>query len=298
MSGENIKPGKVTPEVQKAALELIARGVTSEIPQQIEDTLQENKSAVLTIMQQLQTAAGMEKGAQYSEKTGEYLVRTLNKEQEPLIRELEVCLNRLKEDFDNGIVEISNSLSIDKYQMGVFKWKEIEQRLMDKGYRLLKKASKMVNGGRLIGVYPDGKICIADRSRKGLRLFFNEQEEPIMLDLSQPDSREVLKKISKKASPATYEEIYDFVVGQGYKLPAAPTNELKRGEIAACEFITREAFIDVDRGFLNNLAVLFNKNPENQHHLLANEIAPTTKILKIQANGFEHMLKFRRILVG
>lgn len=168
------------------------------------------------------------------------------------------CMVNLKADFDRGIVVILDDKGIDLHKNAFEKdrragmeWeKDIKQRLMANDCALLKKAVKMPGGAELIGVYPDGSLCMISRNndkygnREPVIIAFDCSGNRLIITTDTPDREVVIKNISSgQGRFANYWEIREAVHENDYTLPIDIKDLTKVGLIASAEVVTSKPFI-------------------------------------------------------
>lgn len=161
---------------------------------------------------------------------------------EPSSELLTQSFEGLGQDFFRGIVVIGFNTTREEFRIvlqkdktvGV-KWNDCVKKLEANDNSLLKKAAAMQGGGQLIGVYPDGRLCIKDRGNEPVTYGYNCTK---IFGDAQVDfaSKELLV-------PLSCLEILNIVKSAGYTLPFYFEDCQEVGIIPAIEAVTGAPYV-------------------------------------------------------
>lgn len=163
---------------------------------------------------------------------------------------LEACLEGLEGDFERGIVVIDEEKSVDDYRFTLQQnktagstWETIEEKLLTNNSTLLKKAAEMQGKGTLIGVYPNGELCILDRGFEPVITAFDAEENRITITTDTPNREAVMRDVAENGKFGDYWEIRQAAIEDGYTVPANLPDHKKKGIVAAVEAVTSVPFV-------------------------------------------------------
>ncbi|MFA4814697.1 MAG: hypothetical protein WC924_03480 [Candidatus Gracilibacteria bacterium] len=167
-----------------------------------------------------------------------------------------LCLAQLKEDFDGGIVVVSEEGDVDAYKAAKEatptagqSWEAIKVRLFAKGGELLKKAAALQGRGRLVGVYSNGELAIRDRGTEPVIYATPKGGALTAITMDTPNREAVMQQIRDgEGEFADYWEIRQAVNGAGYHLPPDSPEYVKKGLVAASEAVSGEDYVRSTNG--------------------------------------------------
>lgn len=156
---------------------------------------------------------------------------------------LAACLAGLETDYKRGIVVVDGTKGVDDFKDALKRdktagtlWKTIQGKLEADDSRLLKEAAKLQGRGTLIGVYPDGKLCIKDRGNEPV-IFATLDGEHIEITTDTPNRAELMERVKREGQFADYWEIRNAVRGKDLELPPDCPDYEKKGIVAAAEAV-------------------------------------------------------------
>lgn len=159
------------------------------------------------------------------------------------------CLAGLERDYERGIVVVDETKGLDDFRAALKEdktagtpWPTIKEKLEADDGKLLKEAAKLQGKGTLIGVYPDGKLCIKDRGTEPV-IFATLEGKKIEITTDTPNRDELMQRVAKEGQFADYWEIRSAVHGKGLELPPDSPNYEKEGVVAAAEAVTGQDFV-------------------------------------------------------
>lgn len=183
--------------------------------------------------------------------------------------ELLPLLRNLAADFNRGIVVIDETAGRENFREALncdlhagFNWKQIQNRLLVDKAALLRRAASLQGGGELIGVYPDGQLCLIDRAdangdREPVIVAFNPDGERINIAADSPNREKLLASIAKNGGRfANSGEIGRAVREDGFALPPDLPGYEKIGLVAAVEVVSGRPFVSSKGGESPRKAVL------------------------------------------
>lgn len=163
---------------------------------------------------------------------------------------LRLCLERLKADFERGIVLIDDEMdeagfvyALEQEPNAGIKWEAVELRLLANQGALLKKAATMQGGGELIGIYPNGELLIKTRGTEPVIFGHDGAGQLVKITTGTPKREEALEKIQGEGLLANYYTIRQSILDDGFFLPQDSPDNSKRGVVAAVEAVTRKPFV-------------------------------------------------------
>ena len=159
------------------------------------------------------------------------------------------CLAGLERDYERGIVEVDETKGVDHFRDALSEdktagtpWATIKEKLEADDGESLKEAAKLQGKGTLIGVYPDGKLCIKDRGNEPV-IHATLDGKQIEITTDTPNRDELMQRVVSEGQFADYWEIRSAVHGKGLELPPYSPGYEKKGVVAATEAVTGEDFV-------------------------------------------------------
>lgn len=159
------------------------------------------------------------------------------------------CLAGLEGDYKRGIVVVDETKGVNDFKAALSKdktagtpWGTIKEKLEADDGKFLKKAAQLQGKGTLIGMYPDGELCIKDRGNEPV-IYANLHGQNIEITTDTPNRAELMQRITEEGQFADYWKIRSAVLGKGLELPPDSPNYEKKGVVAAAEAVTGEDFV-------------------------------------------------------
>lgn len=164
------------------------------------------------------------------------------------------CLAGMEKDYKRGIVVVDETKGVADFRAALEQdktagtpWETIKGKLEANDSALLKAAAKLQGKGTLIGVYPDGKLCIKDRGNEPV-IHATLEGKQIEITTDTPNRAELMKRVGEEGQFADYWEIRSAVRGKGLELPPDSPSYEKNGVVAAAEAVTGEDFVRSSNG--------------------------------------------------
>lgn len=195
------------------------------------------------------------------------------------------CMEGLCRDLYRGIVRINEDEGVEEHKAqlqdnkgnekdksAVISMKEFYERMLANDGKLFKKASTMQGKGELIGVFPNGKICIVDRgdengNREPVIIAFDAKNNRITITTDTPDRADVMQNIRDGGMFANYGRIIQAVREEGFTLPKGLPALRKEGIFAAVEAVSGTPFVrsKSNRGLM--CALVDHKDTSNNAYI-------------------------------
>jgi hypothetical protein len=182
------------------------------------------------------------------------------------------CMEGLCKDYNRGIVRINEEEGVEEHKAQLkddkgnekdktagITIKEFYERMLANDGKLLKKAASMQGKGELIGVFPNGELCIVDRgdengNREPVIIGFDAEENRIIIASDTPDRPDVMFNIYEKGRFAERWEVFQAVSEDGFML-THDSLECK-GIFAAVEAVSGKPFVREKNGTEGKSATL------------------------------------------